>query len=73
MTESELKQAAIDTLHTALTQNRKVSRVKRELALEILQEIRESIRYRQTPEWMQQWLVENAAEDERERRNKWRD
>ena len=70
--ESELKQTAIDTLHRELKRSRP-AKVRCEIALAVLSEMREAKEDSAPPEWVQQLMVETALENERERRNKWRD
>jgi len=73
MTDHDLRQAALDCLFGMLKGRRKLSKVKGELAIEILSEMREATEARKPPEWVQQLLIETALENERDRRNKWRD
>ena len=72
-TEHDLKQAAIDCLFGMIKGKRKLSRVKGDLCIEMLAEMREAREARKGPEWMQQWLLDNAAEDLREKRNRGKD
>lgn len=70
--EWDLKQAAIDALHAMLrTRNpRKFSNAKAEIALGVLEEMREAKMDRQPPEWVQQMIAEEALEQEREKKRK---
>ena len=72
-TDWQLRQAAIDALHRMMHPRGKVSRVRGDLALGILEEMREAREDAKPPEWVQQLAVETALELERERRNKGRD
>lgn len=70
--EWELKQAAINALHGMLRSHkpRKFSNAKAEIALGVLEEMREAQMDRKPPEWVQQMLAEEALEQERERKRK---
>ena len=70
--EFDLKQAAIAYLHGMLRGEHKLSRIKGELALACLTEMREAKEDRQSPEWVQQLYIETPLENERERHNKGR-
>ena len=73
MTDSDLRQAALEELHRILRSRKTSTRQKAELGIEILAELREATEARKPPEWVQQLLVETALENERERRSgKWR-
>lgn len=72
-TEYQLKQAAIDALHRMMQPRARATRVKGELALGILEEMREARVDRQPPEWVQEMIAQEALENERERRNKGKD
>lgn len=71
-TEWDLKQAAIDALHAMLRGRnpKKFSNAKAEIALGVLEEMREAQMDRKPPEWVQQMLAEEALEQERERKRK---
>lgn len=69
-TESELKQEAINLLHGMLRGRRKWNRSKGDLAVDVLQELREAREDRHPPDWVQQMLAEEALEQERERKRK---
>ena len=71
--EGELRQEAIDLLHGMLKGKRKLSRVKGELAIEILSEMREAKEDKKPPEWVQQLYIETLLEIEREKRNRGKD
>jgi hypothetical protein len=72
-TDSDLRQAAIDELHRIMKSRKTSTRQKAELGIEILSELREAQAARLPPDWVQEMLVEQALEDERERKNRWRD
>lgn len=72
-TEWELKQAAIDALHRMMKPKGKLSRVRGELALGVLEEMREAKEDKRPPEWVQEMVAQEALEAERERKNKGRD
>lgn len=72
-TEHDLKQAAIDALHRMMQPKAKALKVQGELALGILEEMRDAKDARKPPEWVQELYIQTALEIERERRNKWRD
>lgn len=68
MTDSDLRQAAIDELHRIMKSRKTSTRQKCELGIEILSEMREATEARKPPEWVQQMLLEQALEDARERK-----
>ena len=66
-TDSDLRQAAIDELHRIMKSRKTSTRQKAELGIEILAEMREATEARKPPEWMQQWLLDNALDEWRYR------
>lgn len=68
--EAELKQEAINLLYGMIRGRRKFSRSKGDLAVDILQELREAREDRHPPDWVQQMIAEEALEQERERKRK---
>lgn len=74
-TEWQLRQVAIETLHGMLRGNkpRKFSSARAEIALAVLQEMREAKEDRMPPEWVQQLAAETALENARDRKDRNRD
>lgn len=71
-TEWELRQAAIDSLHSMLRSKKpkKFSNVKAEICLGVLQEMREADEDKEPEEWVKQLFAETAIENARDKRNR---
>lgn len=69
-TEAELKQEAINLLYGMLRGRRKFNRPRAETAIDILTELREAKEDRKPADWVQQMLIEEALEQEREKKRK---